>query len=457
MDGRLLGRSSRGASFAGAASDSREVSPGRIFFALPGERVDGHDFCAAAAAAGAAAVVVAAARGRPSGCDGVPVIAVPDPRRALGDLARHARAAFAGTVVGVTGSNGKTTTKELIAAALGAAGPTLHTSGNRNTDVGLPLTVLDATGDEAFWVLEMAMRAQGEIAHLAGLARPHVAVVTNVAGAHLERLGSLAEVAHAKGEIFHALGPKGIAVFPADEPLLEAEAAFLPEGRKRRFGPGGRVRILDFVPAGPAGSVVRFAVGERPVVVRLGLAGEHNARNAAAALTVVGALGLPLLPAAAALGTAALPPHRSRLVKVAGRVLVDDCYNANPASMSAALDLLVTSAGAGRAFAVLGDMLELGSGAEALHAALGRELATRRVAGLAAVGPLATHIARGAAEAGLAAGRLFVSTDPEAAAAAVAAWSEPGDWILVKASRSLQLERAVEAIVAHLCAGAGGR
>ena len=167
--------------FAGAASDSREVKPGRLFFALFGERVDGFDFCGAAAQAGAAAVVVAAHRGRPAGCQGIPVIAVADPRKALGDLATAVRKKFQGRVVGVTGSNGKTTTKELVAAALSPAGQVLRTQGNLNTDVGLPLTVLEATGKEAFWVLEMAMRAPGEIAYLAGIAQPHVAVVTNVA------------------------------------------------------------------------------------------------------------------------------------------------------------------------------------------------------------------------------------------------------------------------------------
>ncbi len=421
--------------FEGAASDNREVTPGRLFFALPGERVDGFDFCAQASKAGAAAVVVTAERGAPAGCDRV--LVVEDPRRALGALAAAVRAEFRGRVVGITGSNGKTTTKELVAAALGSAGTVLRTSGNRNTDVGLPLTVLDATGHEAFWVLEMAMRARGEIAYLAALARPAVGVVTNVAAAHLGRLGSLDEVGKAKGEIFHGLADDGIAVLPSDEPRLEREAAHLPEARKRRFG-----RLLDFVPAGAAGSVVRLDVGGTPVVVRLPLAGEHNARNAAAALAVVEALGLPILPAAAALAGTALPPHRSRLMTVGGRTLLDDCYNANPASMSAALHTLALSAGSsGRAFAVLGDMLELGPEAEELHAALGREAAAR-VSGLVAIGPLAANIAKGAA--GLR--QLLATDDPEAAADAVAGWSRPGDWILVKASRGLRLERVVEAL-----------
>ncbi|MGA7744241.1 MAG: UDP-N-acetylmuramoyl-tripeptide--D-alanyl-D-alanine ligase [Polyangia bacterium] len=441
------------ARFAGAASDSREVKPGRLFFALPGERVDGFDFCGAAAQAGAAAVVVADGRGRPAGCSGIPVIAVADPRKALGDLAAAARKQYRGRVVGVTGSNGKTTTKELIAAALSSAGQVLRTQGNLNTDVGLPLTVLEATAKEDFWVLEMAMRAPGEIAYLARIAEPHVAVVTNVAAAHLGRLGSLDAVARAKGEIFGGLSPDGIAVLPVDEPRLEPEVAELPEARKRRFGFADAasarafVRIMEFIPAGAAGSLIRLSVGCEPVVVRLPLAGEHNARNAAAALAVSHALGVPLLPAAAALQRATLPPHRSHVLSLNGRTVLDDCYNANPTSMSAALHTLVASAGRfGRAFAILGDMLELGEAAADLHQAIGQDAVRIGVAGLAVLGSLGAKIAEGATAAGLPASRAVVCDDPEAAAQAVSTWSGPGDWILVKASRGMRLERAVEAL-----------
>jgi UDP-N-acetylmuramoyl-tripeptide--D-alanyl-D-alanine ligase len=455
MRGQILSGPATG-DFDGASSDSRAVKPGHLFFALLGERTDGFEHCGAAALAGAVAVVVQAGRGTPAGCEAIAVIAVADPLAALGDLARAARAEFGGKVVGVTGSNGKTTTKELIAAGLAPAGTVLRTQGNFNTDVGMPLTILGGTGTEAFWVLEMAMRARGEIAYLTDIARPHVAVVTNVAAAHLGRLGSLDEVARAKGEIFGGLVPDGVAVLPNDEPRLEPEAAKIPDARKRRFGFAEKrtridrdVRILEVVAAGTAGSVVRLAVGDEPVVVRLALAGEHNARNAAAALAVTAALGVPVGAAAKGLERATLPPHRSRIVPVGGRMLLDDCYNANPASMSAALATLVASAGsAGRAYAVLGDMLELGPEAEALHLALGREAAFAGLAGIAAVGDFASQIAHGAREAGL--HQTMITHDPEAAAAAVAGWSGAGDWILVKASRGVRLERAVEALQSKL-------
>jgi UDP-N-acetylmuramoyl-tripeptide--D-alanyl-D-alanine ligase len=317
----------------------------------------------------------------------------------------------------------------------------------------MPLCVLDSSEEEDFWVLEMAMRGHGEIAYLAEIAKPHVGLITNVAAAHLERLGSIDEVARAKGEIFQHLAGGGIAVFPADDERIERQAADLPEERKRRFGTAGsqrvscHVRILEFVPAGENGSLVRMSVGYTPVTVRLPLAGEHNARNAAAALAVASACLVPAVEAAARLGTASLPAHRSRLLSVAGRVVMDDCYNANPTSMSAALKAVITSAGsAARAFAVLGDMLEVGADTAKQHEALGREVANLRFAGLAAVGELAAHIANGARAAGLARQQVLATLDPELVASTVADWSRPGDWILIKASRGTRLERVLEAL-----------
>jgi len=492
MKGTLLqrGRAPGSDRFAGGAYDSRDVAPGQIFFALPGARVDGFSFAGAAAAAGAAVIVVVAGRGVPAGCENPSVVAVADPLVALGELASAVRARFAGRVVGVTGSNGKTTTKELVAAALSPAGAVLRTPGSLNTEIGLPITILSATGKEAFWVLEMAMRGRGEIALLARLARPHIGVITNVSGAHLERLGSIEEVAHAKGELYHSLhrdpdGSGGIAVLPSGDRLIEAEAdsAAIPPERRVYFDAGtepgsprrspsreglatlsgssstidGRrsdVQTLEVIPAGANGSIVRYAVRRVPVVVRLPLAGAHNARNGAAALGVAMAAGVPIAAAARALETATLPPHRSAAIAAGGRTILDDCYNANPASMRAALaSIAASAAGGARGFAILGDMKEIGTDAQslqALHREIGAEAARQLSGGLAGVGPMGAEIVAGARAAGLDPARAFAATSADEAAKTVAGWTDPGDWILVKASRGMKLERAVEALEREL-------
>jgi len=463
MGGTWLTPPAPATTFAGAAADSRRVQPGELFFALPGERVDGFDYAAGAAASGAVAVVVPASRGIPANLTdrvrggALPVIGVPDAGAALADLARAVRGQFAGHVIGVTGSNGKTTTKELCAAALSSAGTVHRTAGNYNTEVGLPLTILAASGQEDFWVLEMAMRGRGQIALLADIARPQVGVITNVAGAHLELLGSIEEVARAKGELFAGLGPEGIAVLPGGDPLIEPQAAHLPERRKVRFdggAPGPKdVTIIEAQPAGAAGLVVRYAVHHQPVVARLPLSGLHNARNGAAALAVAAALRLPIPAAAQALAGTELPPHRSHARDIGGRIVLDDCYNANTASMRAALQTVTSSAqGGARPFAVLGDMLELGPDAAAQHRAVGRELGGK-LAGLVTVGNLAAEIALGAREAGLDATRIAALSDPAEAAAKLAPWTRPGDWILVKASRGMKLERAIDALAQNFATG----
>jgi len=451
MGGAIVQAGRGGDSFAGANHDSRAVAPGELFFAFPGERVDGFDFAAQAAGRGAAGIVVSRARGVPAGCDGVAIIAVDDPRRALGRLASAAREEFRGLVVAITGSNGKTTTKELCAAALSPLGPVMRTAGNLNTDVGLPLTILSATGNEAAWVLEMAMRAPGEIAALTEIARPAIGVITNVAAAHLETLGSIEAIARAKGELFAGLPDGAWAVLPAADPLITAQAAPVAPDRRVTFdGRGaGDVRVLEVAAAGTRGSVVRYASRDVPLVVRLPLAGAHNAANGAAALAVAHAARVPPLAAAAALERVMLPPHRSAMVAAGGRTILDDCYNANPASMSAAIATVVAAVGGAggwaRAFAVLGDMLEAGAESDELHRALGREAGVR-LAGVVALGGFAGAVAAGARAAGLAADRARVAQSPEEAAAVISSWTAPGDWILVKASRGMRLERVVDAL-----------
>jgi len=435
--------------FAGAATDSRAVQPGQLFFAIKGERVDGFDYAQQAVERGARAVVVARGRGIPAGCEQAEVLEVDDPVLALGDLARAARAAFQGRVIGITGSNGKTTTKELLAAALGAFGSVMRTPGNYNTEIGLPLTVLGASGSEDFWVLELAMRGPGQIAYLTQIARPDVACVTNIGAAHLELLGSLDAIADAKGEIFQEMPEHATAVVPVGQPRLDARVAQRPRNQVVHFGgldqAGGdtaHARVLSVTGRGAAGSTLRLSVGLRPLVVDSALAGEHNASNAAAALAMVDALGLDVAVAAQRFATVELPAHRSAPTSIGGRILLDDCYNANPASMRAALQTVRQSSAAG-AYAIVGDMLELGATAEEMHRDIGAGLAALGFDGVAGVGTLGRLVAQAARAAGLPEQVATVHADPASAARALAALTRPGDWILVKGSRGARLERAV--------------
>jgi UDP-N-acetylmuramoyl-tripeptide--D-alanyl-D-alanine ligase len=436
--------------FAGATIDGRKLPAGALFFAVKGETHDGHDFVAQAVASGAAGAVVA--RGRTPSVDAT-IVEVDDPVRALGQIAAAHRASFPSLrVVGVTGSNGKTTTKEMIAAILTAAAgadAVLKTEGNLNNHLGVPLTLLRLTAAHRYAVVEMGMSALGEIAYLAGLARPDVAVVVNVAGVHLEQLGTVENVARAKGEIWGGL--TGFAVLPVDEPLLAPHAAHVPAARRLTFGPRALAPTvgIDGVSASADGLRLALTIEGRAHDARVPLVGAHNARNAAAAAAAARALGVD--DAAILDGLARVRPakHRAQLLPAGDRTILDDCYNASPLSTRAALDALVASTAPGhRRVAVLGDMRELGADSARLHAEVGA-YAAERVDHLIAVGAEAAHLCD-AARARLGPERAWHTLDVEAAAARAVAVSGAGDLILVKASRGMALERVVDGIAARL-------
>ncbi len=435
-----------GAVFSSVTIDSRAVAPGALFFAVKGERFDGHDFCAAAVAAGARGVVIA--RGRKVDVDAT-VIEVDDVIKALGALGRAHRLAMHDLkVVAITGSNGKTTTKEMTAAILAASTSpeaVLKTEGNLNNHLGVPLTLLRLHEGHRYAVVEMGMSGLGEIAYLTELARPDVAVIVSIAGVHLEQLGTIENVARAKAEIFGGLSATGIGVYPETEKLLAAYVTALPN--KMTFGPKAAYPTVsyDAVEAGPKGLTFRlFLKGVTPtagVVAEVPLIGKHNASNAAAAACV--ALALDVGEGSILEGLAAVRPakHRAQLVQLGDRTILDDCYNAAPASMRAALDALVevTPPGAQK-LAVLGDMLELGPDSAKLHGEVGA-YAAARVDRVIAVGEQARHIAAAAGARG------EHVADVGAAAARVRAVSRAGDVILVKASRGMRLERVIDALV----------
>jgi len=420
--------------------DSRAVGEGDLFVAVVGERVDGHDFLGAAAAAGAVGAVAARAD------DALPTVVVEDPVAALGRLAAgvHARLVADGLVtLGITGSSGKTSTKDLLGQVLATAGPTVSPPGSYNNDIGLPLTVLDADSTTRFLVLEMGARGPGHIARLCRIAPPRIGVVLNVGSAHLGEFGSPEGTAQAKGELVEALPADGTAVLNADDPRVigmapRTVATVVTTG----LGADAAVRATDIAlddAARPRFTLV--AAGEEHRVA-LQVVGQHQVANALSAAGAALAAGMTPADVAAAL-SAATARSRWRMEvdrRPDGVTIVNDAYNANPESMRAALAAL-TGMPAGRRIAVLGAMGELGAGAPAEHERLGRDAAAAGVDLIVAVGADAVGIAEGAEAAGRRAGEESVHVPDRAAARELLSEVlRPADVVLVKASRAYGLE-----------------
>jgi UDP-N-acetylmuramoyl-tripeptide--D-alanyl-D-alanine ligase len=436
-----------------AAIDSRAVDAGALFFALPGERVDGHEFVAQAVTAGASGAVVSTTRPRDSFGDlpeAFGLIMVDDPARALARLAGWHRRLMKASVVGVTGSAGKTTTKDMIAAVLAESFSVLATEGNMNNEIGLPLTLLRLQPGHDVAVLEMAMRAPGEIAALAETARPDVGVVTNVGYAHIGLLGSQSAIADAKAELVRALPAHGFAVLNGEDPRVRAIERFAP-GRSLFYGlsPECSVRAVDVALSEDDTSFAVALDGQAVPDVRftVPVPGRHNVLNGLAALAVGWRLGIE--PEAMARGLASFRPSAMRMhfVKASGGfTLIDDTYNANPASVRCAIDAALQHAGQRRVIAILGDMLELGDSAAAGHAELGEYAASAGVSGLVTVGSLAALAAQGAVRAGLDPRRCRACDDNVSAARAATEMADADDVILVKGSRGMRMEQIVSAL-----------
>ncbi len=436
--------------FAGVSTDSRGALAGALFVPLVGERFDGHRFLAEAFAAGAAAAVVQRDRLADDSVTELvasgngPIWLVEDTLVAYQQLALLWRRQLGLPVVAVTGSAGKTTTRELIKAALGSLGPVVASSGNENNDVGAPLTLLKADEATAALVVEMGMRGLGEIDRLTRAAAPDVAVITNIGTAHIGRLGSREAIGQAKCEITAGLGPDGVLVIPAGDPLLELSLARVWGGRVMRIALEDE--RAGFPAVTPAPDLVgRLEAGRLHLAggpsLRLPLEGRHNARNLLLAVAVARELGVP---ATALVDLAVeLPGGRSRRWSLGGVDLLDETYNASPEAVLAALDLLAASGSAagGRGYAVLGTMLELGDRSLELHrqvAARARELG---LDGLLIVATGEEAQAMEAAATGLP--RLARAATPEEAAKVLLDWLQPGDRVLLKASRGVALERAI--------------
>lgn len=427
----------------GVSTDSRTIKPGELFVAVPGPRFDGHHFCAAAVASGASGVLVSRSVMLPQD---IAVIEVADTIRSLGALAHHWRQRFTVPCVAITGSNGKSTTKEMTAAVVSALGPVLKTTGNFNNLIGLPLTIFGWNTEHRAAVLEMGMNAAGEIAALTTIARPQVGLITNVTAAHLEQLGTVAAVAAAKGELFATVGAQGTAVVNVEDPWV-MKLGRRHAGRIIRFGMQNDCDVqLQRMEANDLTAmklVVRVVT--QPVTFRLPVVGTHYVMNALAALAVGVALSIDAEAGAARLETFSPLPMRFERIQLANGVrLINDAYNANPDSMIAALRTIASAPRAGKFIAVLGDMLELGTAAAELHEAVGKEAAALGVERLLVFGDHAADVIRGARAAGLANGSAMMCDALADLEATLLAELKAGDVLLIKGSRGMKMERIVE-------------
>ncbi len=439
MAGQLEGGNA-GATWTRATLDSRQVRGGELFFALAGEHADGHDYAGAALAAGAAAVVVerAVAIAGPGA-----VIRVPRAYDALHALTRAVRSEVPERLVGISGSTGKTTTKELLALCLGRRYRVAKSEGNLNNLLGFPLTLLATPPGTEWLVAEMGMSLPGELAAISRLARPDVALVTNVRPVHLEGLGSLEAIARAKAELLEGLRPDGLLVANADDPWVRWIAA-RHHGPVAWFGATSEYRLADVVARPGGGTRFRLLTPAGEVAVELPLHGAYNAENFLAAAACAHALGVPLAEIAAAAAAAAPVGGRGAVRSLpGGATLVDDSYNSNPVALRLAMESARALPGS-RHWAVLGDMLELGPEAARFHREEGEAAARLGISPVVGVGALAAELVAAAAEAG---GTTHWFATAEEAAAWAPRELAPGDVVLVKGSRGVHLERVVAALV----------
>lgn len=441
--------------FSGVSTDSRATMPGDLFVALMGDKFDGHDFVAEVLAKGAVAAIVHRDWNAANPQAAIPLIRVANTRLALGNLAAFWRTRFAIPLVAVTGSNGKTTVKEMIASILRhvasgsgesrqpgqVEGPdqVLATEGNLNNDIGVPLTLLRLREHHKYAVIEMGMNHAGEIAYLTSLAKPSVALITNAGTAHVEALGSVEAVARAKGEIFEGLDQQGIAVINAGDPHASLWRGLAGNRKVMDFGLQERAAVTARYEPGPFGSRIALLLPNGTRAVELQVPGEHNVENAVAAAAV--AVAMDVGAEAITFGLNAFTGVKGRMQKkqgLQGSTLIDDTYNANPDSVRAALAVLARAAG--RKIFVLGDMGELGAAARDLHDRIGVEARAAGVDTLMAMGEFSTYSVAAFGEGA----RHFEKI--EELVAEVEDLLAPGDTMLIKGSRFMQMERVVKRV-----------
>ncbi|MDO8848548.1 MAG: UDP-N-acetylmuramoyl-tripeptide--D-alanyl-D-alanine ligase [Coriobacteriia bacterium] len=439
----------------GLVIDSRSVEPGAAFVAFPGEHADGHAYVAQALAGGARAIVVTrdddevrAAFTGGARAETV-LVRVDDPLAAVEALARHHRARLMCPVVGVTGSTGKTTTKDFLRSVLATRMRVVATAENRNNELGVPLTVMDAGAETEVLVVEMAMRGPGQIEHLCSIARPTAGLVTNVGVSHVEVLGTEEAIASAKGELVRAIPDNGRVFLNGDDGWTDTLETFAAAPITRYgLSAAADVRAADVQVAEDGTPSFTLAIAEETAEVNLPVPGRHNVYNALAAAAVGAHLGLPIGDIVRGLHAATFSKWRMEAFQsAAGLTVINDAYNANPTSMQAAISALGDVPTRGRRIAVLGDMAELGSLTELAHFQLGEEIAGSSVDVLVTVGERGRRIAEGALAAGMDPERVRPCGTAAEASEVLDDLAEPGDTVLVKASRVMGLERVVEGMI----------
>ena len=433
MRGQLVGADQPYSNFA---LDSREVSPGSVFLAIKGARVDGHDFVEMAVSLGAVACVVE----KP--IHGTHIL-VPDVVAAIGYLGQSYREEFSGPVIGVTGSNGKTTTKQLIAAALSPMGPVLMNQGNQNSEFTSPLTWTRLEPDHKSAVIEMGMRGFGQIKHLAEISRPTHAVITMIGTSHIEMVGSREGIAKAKGELFESLPAYGTAIAWADDDFVQDLKKLAP-GKFVTFGfnHDADMSVVGYKALSMNLSQIRLDFHGEQCTIELPTIGRHNAQNAAAAILAAIECGVKFKEACEAIAHAELPPMRMETLTYRGAKVLLDTYNASPDSMIAALKTLLELPCEGRRLAVLGSMKELGVTLESGHRAVGKQVALSNLDALVLIGEETRYVAEEAIQDGFPAGKIIHADGMDTVTSFLQTIRE-GDLVLIKGSRALGLEQAL--------------
>lgn len=448
--GRLRSGSSD-AVFRGVSTDSRHIAKGNLFVCLEGENFDGHRFADAAITGGAAGLVMRRDAGidLPKRSRVVPVLLVRDTLKALGDLARFWRRKIGIPVVAITGSTGKTTTKEMTAAILAQTGHVLKTEGNFNNQVGLPLTLLRLNRRHDVAVVEMGTNQPGEIGRLTRIAGPDVGVITNIGPAHLEKLKSLGRIRQEKSDLFRKMSGRGTAVMNADDAALRFMSGCW-QGKRMTFGlrNGADVTALNIRNKRPPGLAFTLQIGRARGRVELRAAGEHNLYNALAAAAATASLGTDHDTICRGLASFRPLPGRFEIHALRnGAYLIDDAYNANPLSVREALKALQGLKGRHRSAVVLGDMLELGGHAKKLHTGIGRLMAVAGADLAFLKGDHSRATAKGAVAAGMAPERVLLYEQSGEVLERLRSFLKKGDWVLVKGSRKMKMEEVVRGVI----------